>query len=126
MRFAATLLLALVLATPAAAFRAQNGLIVEVEGPERFAVPFGGLAGPSDFWCAAGDYAYRRLGLPTNQLIYRASEPPRRSGEPMRFSTNPSDSASSTGLLVLGSKGGGLTIGMARAFCQTSGEFDFD
>ncbi len=126
MRLVAILILAATLATPAAAFRAQNGLIVKVEGPEHFVVPFAGLGGPSDFWCAAGDYAYRKLGLPTKQLLYRASEPPRRSGEGIRFSTNPADAASSTGLLVLGAKGGGLTIGMARAFCETSGEFEFD
>ena len=111
-------LLALALATPAAAFTAQNGLIVQPDGPDRFNVPYLGRSGPADFWCAAGDYAVRKLRLLPNQRIYRLSEPPRRSGEGISFSVRADGAASTTGLLVLGARGGGLSVGMAQSLCE--------
>ncbi|WP_347310649.1 hypothetical protein [Defluviimonas sp. SAOS-178_SWC] len=117
MRLAA-LLLAFGLATPASAFTAQNGLIVRPEGPDAFTVPWRGKSGPADFWCAAGDYAIRKLHLSPTTLIYRASEPPRRSGEGIRFTLRGEEAASSTGLAILGAKGAGLTVGHAQAFCE--------
>lgn len=118
MRLALALILSAVLATPAAAYRAQNGLIVTPQGADSFVVPYKGFASPTDFWCAAGDYASNKLRLPLNEMLYRASEPPRRSGEGILFSLRPEESARSTGLLILGAKRGGITIGAARAFCE--------
>ncbi len=126
MRLALALILAICTATPAAAYLAQNGLIVRADGPEQFTVPYRGLFSPVDFWCAAGDYARNALRLPTAQRIYRVSEPPRRAGEGIDFSLRSDDSASSTGLLVIGAQRGGLTIGMAYAFCEGSGQFEPD
>ena len=123
MRLAVVLLLAVFAGSPAAAFLAQNGLLVRADGPDEFNVPYRGLAGPTDFWCAAGDYARNELGLPTAQRIYRVSEPPRGSGEGVRFSVRPEASARSTGLAVLGAKAGGLTVGMARSFCENRREW---
>ena len=107
------------LATPAAAFTAQNGLVVEATGSHSFHVPWRGKSGPAAFWCAAGDYAIRRLHLAPTALVYRASEPPRRSGEGIGFTLRPGDAASKTGLAVLGAKGAGLTAGHAQSFCET-------
>lgn len=112
------LLAALLLATPAGAFTAQNGLIVNAEGADAFTVPWRGKSGAADFWCAAGDYAIRVLHLAPTDRIYRASEPPRRAGEEVVFSVRPEDSAGSTGLLLLWGKGGGLSVGSAQALCE--------
>ena len=117
MRIAA-LLLALGLAAPASAFTAQNGLIVQPDGPAAFTVPWRGKSGPADFWCAAGDFAVRKLHLSPAALIYRASEPPRRSGEGIRFTLHAEDAASGTGLAVLGARGAGLSAGHAQSFCE--------
>ncbi len=117
MRLAAALL-ALGLAAPASAFTAQNGLIVQPDGPAAFTVPWRGKSGPTDFWCAAGDYAVRKLHLSPTALVYRASEPPRRSGEAIRFTLRAGEAASSTGLAVLGAKGAGLSAGHAQSFCE--------
>lgn len=117
MRLAA-LLFALSLAAPASAFTAQNGLIVQPDGQASFTVPWRGKAGPADFWCAAGDYAIRKLHLSPTALIYRASEPPRRSGEAIRFTLHAEEAASSTGLAVIGARGAGLSVGHAQSFCE--------
>lgn len=113
-----SVLFALSLAAPAAAFTAQNGLIVESRGADGFTVPWRGKSGPADFWCAAGDYAIRVLHLDPTAVIYRASEPPRRAGEPMAFTLNPDHAAGSTGLFTLFQKGGGLTVGHAQSLCE--------
>lgn len=109
---------ALSLATPAAAFTAQNGLVVEPQGAAGFSVPWRGRSGPADFWCAAGDYAIRVLHLSPADRIYRASEPPRRAGQPVDFTLNPDEAASSTGLFTLFQQGGGLTAGHAQSLCE--------
>ena len=111
-------LVALTLASPASAFIAQNGLTVQPEGADAFTVPWRGKSGPADFWCAAGDYAIRKLHLSPTALIYRASEPPRRSGEAIRFTLRAGEAASSTGLAVLGAEGAGLTVGHAQSLCE--------
>lgn len=115
---AAVLAAALAPAAPASAFTAQNGLIVHPEGAEDFTVPWRGKSGPADFWCAAGDYAIRKLRLPPTATIWRASEPPRRSGEAVRFTLRPERAASSTGLAVLGARGAGLSAGGAQSLCE--------
>ena len=111
-------LAALVLATiPTTSFGwiATNGLIVE-KSPGGFAVPYRGLSGPRDFWCAAGDYVIRELNLPADTLIFRTSSPPRRAGEGITFSLS-AENAKKPGLLLLsGSRG--ITAAYARDFCQ--------
>lgn len=111
------LVLALFVAAPAHAFIAQNGLVVQ-PGADGFTVQWrGGRAGAADFWCAAGDYAFRRLQLNPTTRIYRASPPPRRSGEGIRFTLDPSQATDRTGIAALGSSDGGLTVGHAQSFC---------
>lgn len=57
--------------TAAMAFRAQNTLKVNPEGNGQFEViQRGGMSGAADIWCAAGDYALRRLGAAANQRVY--------------------------------------------------------
>jgi len=112
------LLAALLLATPAGAFTAQNGLIVTPEDPDAFFVPWRGKSGPADFWCAAGDYAVRALRLPVTTTIWRASEPPRRAGEGVRFTLRADQAASSSGLALQWPKSAGMTAGHAQSFCE--------
>lgn len=108
----------LALAAPASAFTAQNGLIVNAEGADGFIVPWRGKSGPADFWCAAGDYAIRKLHLSPSATIWRASEPPRRAGEAIRFTLRRDQAASGTGLVVLGGEGAGLSAGSAQSLCE--------
>lgn len=115
---ALALALALALAGPATAFTAQNGLIVRDEGAGDFVVPWRGRSGAADFWCAAGDYGVRALHLPPSTRIYRASEPPRRAGDGVRFTLDPARAASSTGLAFVWPKTAGLGVGAAQSFCE--------
>lgn len=116
----AVFLAALAFAAPASAFIAQNGLIVEPEGSGGFRVLWRGPGGARAFWCAAGDYAIRVLHLGPTDTIYRASPVPRRSGEPMRFTLHADGAAESTGLVILGTRGAGLSVGLAQSFCEPS------
>ena len=105
----------LTLPTTASAWMAQNGLKVEC-APGGFHVPYRGLSGPRDFWCAAGDYVVRELGMSPDTLIYRTSSPPRRSGQGIRFSLNP-EGAKKPGLLLLSGRRG-VSAALARSFCD--------
>ncbi|SPH18680.1 hypothetical protein DEA8626_02222 [Defluviimonas aquaemixtae] len=118
MRLIAAIALSALSAGPATAFIAQNGLVVEPEGGTAFHIPWRGKSSPADFWCAAGDYAVRVLHVRPGTTIYRASEPPRRSGEGIRFTLDPARAASSTGLVVYGTQGAGIAVGHAQAFCE--------
>ncbi|MCE8009365.1 hypothetical protein [Aestuariivita sp.] len=68
----AALGLAIVIALPSSAwaFRAKNHLEVNPITQTRFEVIQRAGAGASDFWCAAGDYARRVLGVAANQPVY--------------------------------------------------------
>ncbi len=123
MRAGLAVVFATLLASPASAelFLASNGMLVDAESPRRIVVPMRGRAAALDFWCAAGDYVAAKLNPPPRAVLYRNSEPPRRSGEPIVFSMDPADSASSTGILLLGGPGGGgMSVTMAQSFCETS------
>lgn len=112
-------LLAASLSAPAEAYLAGNGLRVEALGATSFRVPFGGAGGASAFWCAAGEYAQRRLGLGVTDRIWRATPVPRKSGEPMAFSTQASASAGDTGLIILyGRNDGSLSVAAALNTCR--------
>lgn len=105
-------------ADPARAFIASNDLVVEREGPATFAVPYRGRSGAPAFWCAAGDYAARVLGAAATDRIWRLSEPPRRSGDGIRFSLAPDGRASRTGLALIGEDDASLSVAHARQLCE--------
>lgn len=109
---------ALVALLPAAApaWIAQNGLVVEATGPQSFTVPYRGLSGARDFWCAAGDYVVRELNLSPTTRIYRTSPVPRPGGDAMDFSLDPTRDVGRTGLLVLSDEPG-LSASFARLQC---------
>lgn len=114
-----TLALGLGLATPAAAYLAQNGLTVAPAGQDSFHVSWTGKSGAPAFWCAAGDYAVRKLHLPPTTRIYRYDPPVRGQGEGITFGLDPTR-AQRTGLLRL--QGGlGVSVANARTFCAENG-----
>ena len=95
---------------------AQNKLLVVPINATDFTVPFRGLSGDSDFWCAAGDYVIRSLGLPPATPIYRTSPPPRPGGAGIDFSLSP-EGAQDPGLAIL-SRDLGVSASFARNFCN--------
>lgn len=103
-------------ALPAQGFIARNGLVVEPRPDGNFDVPYRGLSGASDFWCAAGDYVVRDLNLSPETRIFRLSSPPRRSGQGVTFSLS-SEGAAKTGLVLLGG-GRSISASHARALCD--------
>ncbi len=118
--FAAGVLAACVPTETTNSFRAVNGLRVVAEAPDRFHVPWFGLPGDTAFWCAAGDYVQRRLGMSGSTRIYRVSEPPRRSGEGITFSLSPDGAASRTGVTQFFGAGheNSLSVASATSFCD--------
>lgn len=124
--FRCTLIIACLAAVPAQAYLAGNDLVVEPEGPASFSVPFRGASGAPAFWCAAGEYARVALGAAPGARIYRLSEPPRRSGEGIRFSMNPEGAASRTGLGVVGRDDGSLSVFHAEILCDAYRRVDPD
>ncbi|MEM7753832.1 MAG: hypothetical protein AAF230_10480 [Pseudomonadota bacterium] len=101
--------------TMAPAWLAPNGLVVEPRG-DGFVVPYRGLSGARDFWCAAGEYVVRELRLPPDTLIYRTSSPPRRSGQGISFSLSP-EGAKRSGLVLLSGRRG-VSAALARELCN--------
>jgi len=98
-------------------FPAVNGLIVRPTGAQEFQVAFGGLVGNDDFWCAAGDYVIRGLGLAPSTRVYRTSPPPRRAGEGVDFSLSDAK-ATDSGFTRFGAKDKGMSAAAAQNFCQ--------
>ncbi|MCG6885543.1 MAG: hypothetical protein LJE62_17480 [Silicimonas sp.] len=103
------------LPTAAPGWIADNGLVVHPV-PGGFEVPYRGLSGARDFWCAAGDFVVDELDLPPDTLIFRTSSPPRRSGQGMTFSLSP-EAAKKPGILLLSGKRG-VSAALARGLCH--------
>jgi hypothetical protein len=109
------------LATPAAAFRATNGLTVESTGPKDFTVNYRANRAVVDYWCAAGDYLIRDLGLSPKTRLYRASPKPGPVGQGIAFTLDPAGAAPGAGLSTFNSRDDeSVSAGHARAaLCQT-------
>jgi hypothetical protein len=118
---AAIIFAAMFAATEASAWRASNGFEVKAEGPITFSVWWrGGGTGAIDFWCAAGEYAWQRLRASNDARIYRLSEPPRRGGQPVFFSLDPTGKASRSGLAQIGGDDGSVSVASARNQCAAA------
>ena len=94
-------------ASPALAWQSQNNFTVRQLDNNRFEVLSRGGLSESDAWCAAGDFVRRGLRMPGTTLIWRISEPPRRSGQSIVFSLTSDGAASTSGLA---SFGGGVAV----------------
>jgi len=108
--------LALMTALPAQAFVADNDLVVEPQANGIILVPWRGSSAATDFWCAAADYAKRRLGAKVTDRLYRVSPPPRPQGEGISFSLTPP--ATPLPVSFLASETGEMSISMATSFCE--------
>lgn len=102
--------------SPAQAFVASNGLLVQRVNEMDFFVPFRGRPAATSFWCAAGDFAIRGLGLRPGTRIFRLSPPPRRGGDGILFSLSP-EGAQDRGVQVWGSKDAGMSASLAQTYC---------
>jgi hypothetical protein len=112
---------ALARAAPAWSYVAANGLLVQADGEGTFNVPFRGLSGDTDFWCAAGDYVNNFLGMPGGTRIFRLSEPPRPRGQGIRCSLSAEGASEQSGLAIFSSDGpkGSVSASMAYALCPS-------
>jgi hypothetical protein len=113
-------------ASPASAYIAINGLVVQDDGQGNMFVAYQGLSGDPAFWCAVGDYVLNFRDMPSGTRIYRTSEPPRRQGQGISFSLSPENAASRTGLAVMtdGPKGS-ISTTTAFALCPVRYPFGF-
>lgn len=108
-------------ALPASAFTAQNGMTAVRTGPAEITVLHDPHRGDTDYWCAAGDLVRREMGLAGKTRLWRASAKPRRGGEGIVFTTDPTRAAEGAGLshFGAGSQDGSISVGMAvGSFCQ--------
>jgi hypothetical protein len=114
-------LAALLLPLPAAAFTAQNGMTAVQTAPAEITVIHEVPRGDTDYWCAAGDFAQRVMGLPGSTPIWRASPKPRRAGDGIVFTLDPAKAAEGAGLSQFGTgkRDGSIPISMAvGSFCR--------
>lgn len=114
--FRCVLLLSL-LASPAMAFTARNGVEVTGSADQIDVQPSAGQAAPQS-WCAAGDFVIRGLGMPATTRVYRVSPPPRKGGEGVIFSLSPDGASDRTGLILFGQTDNALSAADAQALCR--------
>ncbi len=114
-------LVLLLLPMPAAAFMAKNGMIATQISPTEIEVHHEVRRDDTEYWCAAGDFTRRVLGLPSETRIWRASPKPREAGSGIIFTLDSARKAEGAGLSQFGSgpRDGSLSAGMAATnFCQ--------
>ena len=85
-----------------------------------FDVLYRGEASDHDFWCAAGNYAARKLGAKSATRIYRISEPPRRAGQDIRFSLDPGGQGIADRAQLIGADDGSLSVASAKNQCEVA------
>ena len=108
----------LALATPAAAWRASNGLPVRDMGAGQIEVVARPGMSAAMAFCAAGEYARRMQGVSAETRLWRASPSPRRSGESMVFTSTPTANPGKTGVFMLTDDDGSMTVGFASVLCD--------
>lgn len=114
-------LVLLLLPMPALAFMAKNGMIATQIGPTEIAVHHEVRRADTDYWCAAGDFTRRVLGMPSDTRIWRATPKPRQAGKGIVFTLDSAKKAEGAGVSQFGSgpRDGSLSAGMAATnFCQ--------
>ncbi|PZQ99157.1 MAG: hypothetical protein DI533_00140 [Cereibacter sphaeroides] len=101
-------------------FRAINGMWVQPETPRKFFVGWKGQSGDPPFWCAAGDYVIRHLGMRGDTPIFRLSPLPRRGGQGIWFSLDAAGAQDRTGVNVFFRSGpsNSVSANAARSFCD--------
>lgn len=115
-------LIPLLLPISAEAFTAQNGMQVAQVGPTEIAVAHEVQQSDTDYWCAAADYAKRVLNQPGSARLWRATPKPRKAGEGIVFTLDPTKKAEGAGISQYGKgpRDGSVSLTMAGTnFCQT-------
>jgi len=94
---------------------AQNGMQAAQAGPTEIIVFPRARANATDYWCAAGDYAVRVMGLPNATRIWRATPASARVGNGVLFTLDAAKKAEGAGLSEYGSgpRDGSMSLGMA-------------
>ena len=94
---------------------AQNGMQARQEGPTEILVLPRAWSRATDFWCAAGDYAVRAMGLSNRTRIWRATPTSTPTGNGVLFTLDPAKKAEGAGLSEFGSgpRDGSMSLGMA-------------
>ena len=111
--------LAIALAAPADAFILGNRMQVTALGGADFAVAFTPRAEETDYWCAAGSYVTRRLGLDSRTRVFRMSPEPRKRGQGISFTLDKARGTGSTGITTFGGlQDGGMSAGSAYQYCH--------
>ena len=106
-----------------AVFRASNGFIVHPLDAGRFEVIPRGNSSSKGFFCAAGDYAQRRLGEPpAARVVLLSPVGPainNPGGRSAKFAVAPQGAARNSSIFVNTRRAGeSLTIGHARTLCN--------
>lgn len=109
---AASLILA---AFPAHAYRTNDGYRISGDASS-FTVDYKPGSAARDYWCAAGEFALRRLQQNPTVDIYRLSPRPLSRGEGMTFSLYPEGAIDTTGIAVFPDDGS-LSAGFADSLC---------
>lgn len=110
------------LATPLSAqtYRAINGMMVEDAGNGTLIVSGDARLWARDYWCAAGEYAHRRLGLDQTVPLY-VSGPYQRGSTVVTFSTK-ADGLTPVRLNSISetvrTKGATMKVGFANGYCR--------
>lgn len=129
MRLCLALALCLPTAVSAQSIIAQNGMRATRVSETEIAVGPRIQARETDYWCAAGDFATRVMGLSNKTRIWRATPGPRRRGEGILFTLDPAQKAEGEGLSEYGSgpRDGSMSIGMAVGnYCRPFAPFWLD
>lgn len=115
-RLVSTSLAIALVASPALAFWAKNGMEVTPVDSQTFVVQFMSVENEKQYLCAAGDYVIRALGFSTRTRFYRESPAPRKRGQGITFTLDESRKTD-LGMISSFSKNkwdGGLSAGEAR------------
>ncbi|MFN0114129.1 MAG: hypothetical protein ACKVPY_05580 [Paracoccaceae bacterium] len=103
------------LAVPASAWTARNGLEVQPTGRAgEVVVEYDGRLDQTDFWCAAGDYVIRVMGLASSTRLYRSATP-RQRGHGYMFTINREDGTPKSGITSIGKNRDDTSISAGHA-----------
>lgn len=105
----------------AAAFTAQNGMTAVQTAPSEITVIHEARRDDADYWCAAGDFVQRVMGLPGRTPIWRASPKPRGAGQGIVFTLDPANQAPGAGIsqFGIGPRDGSVSAAMTTGnYCR--------
>lgn len=103
----------------AKAFTAENRMTVTPQGDGTFEVSGQAELWARDYWCAAGDYAQRALGLPVTARI-AVTDPYQPGKKAVAFAVKPDADPRFRAVLIalsIRNAGASLSVGQARGFC---------